>query len=574
MRIWTQRTNETGQTANEGPNPGDRTRQGPSGRRHPSPERGLAGAIRIGALLLLGCVSLLLVGTQCPRPVGPMTAGVCKVDITPISPSLLSEYETTFGVAGEVNHSDPIYLAGFGNDRQATGYNDRLWARGVVIDGADGRVAIVSLDLVGYFNAEIETIRSLVDPEAGIDYIVVSSTHQHEGPDTLGIWGPDATTSGLDFDYLDFVNQSVADCIDEAAANRQLARVKFDTIHSDGLSLGTDPEDDGFGVADSRVLAGDDLLAPETDGRIIDPRLSIMQVTEARRPFRTLATLVNFASHPESLGSNNTLITSDFPHYARERIEANEGGTAIWVSADLGVLQGPLDIDVEDPATGEPAIRRTFRWAQVHGEQLGDRVSRGISKRRGRWLGRVEIAEPERVFVPLDNPYFRFFIAIGVLPSGLFSGGEPDASVGFPFPAPFDAIPQALGEDLGTEVGAFRINEASFAVVPSELDPQIGERYRRRMRGARHSFIVGLGNDEIGYQLPAEKWDDSCHACAPFVLGGVPELCPLAPDIDCNTVFQNNVGQEVDPSISAALEPVLDALHDRNPHHPHRPRRR
>ena len=121
-------------------------------------------------------------------------------------------------------------------------------------------------------------------------------------------------------------------------------------------------------------------------------------------------------------------------------------------------------------------------------------------------------------------------------------------------------IPQALGEDLQTEVGAIRIGEGSFAVVPTELDPQIGETYRDEMVGAEHTFIIGLGNDQIGYQLPAAKWDDSCHACAPFILAGVPQLCPIQP-IDCNTVFQNNVGQTVDPTISAALVPLIQDLH-------------
>jgi len=168
--------------------------------------------------LILALSSVAMIGFTCPR-VAPMSAGVCAVDISPISPSLVDEYEATFGLTAVVNHTDPVYIAGFGNDRQATGYNDQLWARGVVVDGANGRVAIVSVDLVGYFNAEVETIRSLIDPSAGVDYVVVSSTHQHEGPDTLGIWGPDATTSGIDFGYLDFVNQSVANCINEAAAN-------------------------------------------------------------------------------------------------------------------------------------------------------------------------------------------------------------------------------------------------------------------------------------------------------------------------------------------------------------------
>ena len=45
-----------------------------------------------------------------------------------------------------------------------------------------------------------------------------------------------------------------------------------------------------------------------------------------------------------------------------------------------------------------------------------------------------------------------------------------------------------------------------------------------------------------------------------FIIAGVEELCPVQP-IDCNTVFENNVGQGVDPAISDALEPLLDALH-------------
>ena len=530
----------------------------------PHPSRSRIRFLR-AATILTALLAVALMGPKGPaeRP-GPLArAGVCQRDITPVSPGLAAAYEAAFGAAASVNHSDPIFLAGFGDGRTATGYHDRLWARGLVVDGEGGRVAIVAVDLVGYFNAEIQTIRSLVDPAAGVDYAVVHSTHQHEGPDTLGIWGPDALTSGVDPGYIDFVNASVADCIEEAVAGLQLARIKYATTDSAGLSLGIDAEDDGFGVSDGKVLVDDDLLAPETAGRIVDPRLSIMQVTRLGPPHEVLATLVNFASHPESLGSNNRLVTSDFPHFAREAIEASQGGMAIWVSGDLGVLQGPLDIDVLDPDTGMPAQRRTFRWAQVHGEQLAERVVSAIPKHPGRNRATIEFASTAPVPVRLDNPYFRFFIAIGVLPSdGLYTNGVPDDSVGFPYPPPFNGIPLALGEDLHTEVGAFRINEGSFAVVPGELDPQIGETYRDRMLGAQHTFIIGLGNDEIGYQLPAAKWDDSCHACATFVLAGVPQFCPLFPNIDCNTVFQNNVGADVDPAVSGAMIPLLDGLHD------------
>ncbi len=515
-------------------------------------------------LAAVACLlALPLLGIHCPAPPKPLRVGVCERDITPISPGLASAYEAAFGGTAVVNHSDPVWLAGFGDGRAATDYNDQIWARGVVIDAGGKRVAIVSLDLIGYLNGEVDTIRSMVSPASEVDYVVVHSTHQHEGPDTIGIWGPNALVSGIDFDYLDFVNAEVADCIDEAAGNLHKARIKFATTDSTGLSLGIDEEDDGLGVADGKVLVGDDLIAPATEGRIANPRLSIMQVTKRRWPFDVLATLVNFASHPESLGSNNTLVTSDFPHYARERLEEEYGGTAIWVSADLGVLQGPLDIDVLDPDTAMPAVRRTFRWAEVHGTQLAERVIDAIPHLPGRKSAKISFASTKPVPVQLDNPYFRFFIALGVINPRLtlYTNGVPDPTVGFPFPPPFDEIPQALGEDLETEVGVIRINEASIAVVPSEIDPQIADLYRDAMTGAHHKFVIGLGNDEIGYQLPAPKWDDSCHFCAPWILADFTEECPLFPNIDCNTVFQNNVGQQVDPAISGAIFPLIDELH-------------
>lgn len=508
----------------------------------------------------------LLAGLQCNELEPGLRAGTCMRDITPVSQSLAAAYESAFGQPAVVNHTDPVYMAGFGNNRRATGYNDRLWARGTVLDGPGGRIAIVALDVVGYSNGEIETIRGLLSADSAIDYLVVHSTHQHEGPDTMGIWGANPLISGIDFGYLDFVNDAVASCVDEAVENLEIARVRYATAFGEGLSMGLDPEDDGLGVADTKVLAGDSQLAPATAGRIVDPLLSAMQIRKRSHPFETMATLVNFASHPEAMGSGNTLVTSDFPHYVRERIESQLGGMAIWISGDLGVLQGPLHIDVLDPDTGGAAVRRSFRFAEVHGTQLADRVVEKLAGLTplGDSTPEISFATVRPVAVPLANPFFRLFIAVGVLntrSTSLYTDGLPVSGLDHPLPPPGDWIPQATGEDLHTEVGAFRIGEASFGVLPTELDPQIGNAYREEMQGAAHKFLIGLGNDEIGYQLPASKWNDSCHACASFIVADAEDQCPLYPDIDCNTVFENNVGPEVDPRISGEMIPLLRQLH-------------
>jgi len=530
----------------------------------------IMGYLRRGASLLV--VALLLTvcalaqgqppgkasGKSPGKPPGNLSAAACARDITPVSPGLAKAYEGRFGETPAINHSDPIWMAGFGTGREATDYNDRLWARGIVVKGRGGTLALVSLDLIGYFNNQADIVRGMVD---GIDYLVVHSSHQHEGPDTLGIWGPDATSSGVDPQYLDFVNDAIADCIAEASASLVPARVKAGTITTEGLSLGIGVDDDGFGVADQVVLRDDHLLAPDTGGRIVDPTLVVLQLTERKRSKDVIATVVNFASHPEVLWSQNTVLTSDFPHYVRERLEAEYGGTAIWVSGALGALQGPDRIDVAEDGIN-PVMERSFDFARVHGTQLAERAIAALDRKPGHPAPVVAYSQQKPVAVPLENPFFRFFFATGVLGNGrtLFTDGQPDPSVGFPLPPPFDVIPQALGEDLQTEVGVARIGDTGLIVVPTELDPQIGSQYRAALTGVEHKLIVGLGNDEIGYQVPTEKFDPSCNLCAPFILAGAPEACPV-PNPDCGTVFQNNVGSQLDPLITEA---VMDSIEDIN----------
>lgn len=187
--------------------------------------------LRVGsfALRVVGFLVAALVLAIGPAAAKDLRVGTCQLDITPISPGLASAYTARFGLPAVVNHTEPIWLAGFSTGRSARDYHDRLWARGVVIDGDGGRVAIVALDLIGYFRNEVETIRALISHASAIDYAVVASTHQHQGPDTLGLWGPNALTTGIDSTYLDHVNATAARCIGEAAANLQKARVRFAT---------------------------------------------------------------------------------------------------------------------------------------------------------------------------------------------------------------------------------------------------------------------------------------------------------------------------------------------------------
>ena len=462
------------------------------------------------ALILFGPA---LLGSRCAGIIQPTTqeglrAAACKVDITP--------------VAG-VNHTNPIYLAGFDNDRQATGVHDPIWARGVVLEHGETKIAIVTLDVVGYFYNEVQTIRSRFGPERGFDAITVTSTHNHEGPDTMGLWGEDELSSGADLGYLDFINDAVVQCIDEADAAMAPAFVGFATGSTVGLSLQPDPDL----VADHKILEAleidlgeEGILQVEGDaGPVHNPSVPVMQLRERTPLFdqlaaflaalfgneplpdtdpvgATIATLVNYASHPESLGSDNTLVSSDFPHAMRETVEAEYGGVAIYVAGDLGVLQGPLPIHLADPTTGDPMPRRNFAFADRMGTLLGEAAIAAVDT-IAVWNGKPEIQVlTEPTLVPVESIFLKILSHEGVL--GRREG----------------LVVQDDGDFVQSETQAIRIGEAQIAVTPNELDPQIGNVYRARMTQANHRFIFGLGNDEMGYQIQAAKHNPSCNLCA------------------------------------------------------------
>src|SRR5262249_28133594 len=112
----------------------------------------------------------------------PLRAGFAEADITPKG-------------AGD----RPVFIAGFGPDRNTPGCHDPLFAWAVVLPPDKQKIALVSVDLVGFSLESVDRVRKELP---GFDYVLVSSTHNHNGPDTLGLWGPSPFVSGIDPDYV------------------------------------------------------------------------------------------------------------------------------------------------------------------------------------------------------------------------------------------------------------------------------------------------------------------------------------------------------------------------------------
>lgn len=399
---------------------------------------------------------------------------------------------------------DGIYLAGFGLNRPATGKHDDLWARAIVIEYEATRIAIVSIDLIGYYSKAnyygLGEIQKLVDQKLGISEILIASTHNHEGPDTIGPWGVSSLSDGKYPKYLRFVDRQIAKAIAKAAASTVRAVMKLGR---------TDPQI-------SPSITG---MQTRTHGRppqFYDEELRVIQFFDGTGATldRVIATLINWNTHPESMENRNTAITSDFPHAVRESVEKKYGGTAIYVSGDLGAVEIIGDsnnkrsdrtrFDGKDyplkPENNRPDY--TFERTEAIGRDIARAVADALD--RGEWSPVKAIDLRKAILrAPMDNAGYSFLASKGILDT---------------MPPPREADKP----EIETAVYAITIGDAQIVTVPGELFPEVFygvDKHRRtdcpeadtkrpsepsvrdRMK-KKYKFVFGLCSDEFGYIVP------------------------------------------------------------------------
>lgn len=428
-----------------------------------------------------------LAGVPAPIPPGgepaPILSGAASLPITP-----------------DLDGGRPVRIGGFTPGRDAAGVHDDLYARAVVLEIGPQSLALVALDLIGLFYDDVLLIREeLQGRGVGVKTVLVASTHTHAGPDVIGLWTPEERA--LDGSYVDRVRGAAAGAVEQAWRSRRPARLSFTRWRMPEL------------LRDTRLpLAVDDL--------------ALLLRVDTADGGETIATLVNFAAHPESLGRDNSLISSDYPWAARRIMEEAYGGLSLFFSAAVGGMMTPLGVRIDDPQTGSPAPQKSLRMTELLGESLADGLIAAWSDGPAggddgpRFIDRAVLSIAQRPLrVPLDNPRFV---------AGLEQGR---------------IRPRRIDRDgaLGSEVAAVTISAgagrrplAQFACVPGELYPELAiggiqdpqdpaadlqgaprEPILREMMTAAHRFVIGLCNDEIGYIIPAAQWDEA----PPFAYG-------------------------------------------------------
>lgn len=433
---------------------------------------------------------------------GILRVGVAKRDITPnfllydkfIDKNGNNRYEPDKGDYFEDTNGngkvDAVWIAGFSNNRPAQGAHDPLWARAIAFENNGVKVVMVTVDSIGIFHENIIAMRKMLDPSLGIDQLMVSCLHNHEAPDTMGIWsvGLEKPHYRFDTQYLEVVKKGVVEAAEEAARNLQPA----DAILADAPA---GPE--GF-VDDSRQpIVYDNILRC---ARFVKPGSD-----------ETIATMIVWGNHTETLGSDNPLVTSDFCHYWREGVENGVkepngcpglGGMCLYFQGMVGGLMTQLHTTVPDRNGGKEYRDGSYEKAQALGENLAILTVKTLRSDKAVHMEKNEVAVAAKtIFVP-TKPLYSFAAFIGLVHPGWYWG------------------------KVKSETDAFRIGDIEILTVPGELYPEIaeggieapaGQDYplppmevpplRGQMTG-KLTMIMGLANDEIGYIIPKSQWDD------------------------------------------------------------------
>jgi hypothetical protein len=434
----------------------------------------------------------------------------------------------------------------FGGGRPANAVETDLEARAVAFKQGDTIAAIVYCDAIGLLAGDIDLIREDARLTAlGVDHVIVGAIHGHDSVDTIGLWGPATLVSGYNPEYNARLREGAIGAVQDAVAALAPAHL----VIAKTLVL-NDPSD-----PNSRT---DRWNQDIRDPKIFDPTLTIARFVRADSPTTTLATVVNWADHPEvsTFGDDNLKISSHFVHWLRVGLEngipANTytnppnaeipglGGVTVYVQGALGGQVGSIRSTAPLDFAGVPMTDHSngHLFERVLGTNLARR-SLEILATSSETVSELPLSYRTAKFHALvQNVGFQAAFIIDLLAPHPLVGYDPEQPVGpgnepwIPLRAtylqvgPFALItaPGELHPELwvggydGSWSWGWPMLNTSLPNAPNLADAPAGPYLRDVMLdnpGVEYPVLAGLAMDFIGYIVPAYNY--VLHPSSPYI---------------------------------------------------------
>lgn len=327
-----------------------------------------------------------------------------------------------------------------------------LTARALVLRSGDETVAIVSVDLLGFPSVLGDKARALV-PRIKPDRILIGATHTHSAPDCYAFPdGKGGHTGSLE--YMRFVTEQVAAAVNDALDHLQPAELRV-----------------ASGEVKGKIAYN--YYAPD----LYDRRAGVLQFRALQG--QPIATLVNFAVHPEVLGSGQGILSPDLVGPLADRLEKEFGGIGLFLNGAQGgmITADNRNLDQpRDPLRAYWRDSRTWEECQRIGGLLAEESLRLISGAPWQRQPQLE-CRSMAVRFPVESKEMWMVVEHSPL-----------------------NYPRGSDRSVTTRVNLVTLGNAQMLTIPGEALPNIGFYMKRKMRG-EHNFLFGLTNDAFGYIL-------------------------------------------------------------------------
>lgn len=353
------------------------------------------------------------------------------------------------GAAIRIITPDPLLpvSGGVGQPKKSSVKKGDLYARAIVFRNGSTAIAIVSVDNLGWSAALGDRSRALIK-NIPKENILISATHTHSAPDAYGF--PDESGKSLaDLKYLEWCAKQIAEAVNEAASKATAAELKI-----------------AVGEAQGKIAYN---FYAE---KLYDPRCGIIQAIgqEGASKGKVIATLVNYAIHPEVIGSAQGILSPDLCGPLYDRIESKVGGVAIFINgAQGGMVTADTRLENGKEAnTWEECIRI--------GHLLADEALRIVETAEVQKTPKLFCASRAIEF-PVESEMMQYILKNSPIKMTMSNENK-----------------------ISTRLNYLQIGTAKVLTIPGEALPNIGFYLKRKMN-TPHAFLFGLTNDAFGYIL-------------------------------------------------------------------------
>ena len=345
---------------------------------------------------------------------------------------------------------------GMGTPEIPIGKKGDLTVRAFVLEKGTTRIAIVSVDNLGWPAYLGDRSRKLIKGIAP-ENVLIGATHAHSCPDAYGFTDEKGNT-GADLKYLDWCVTQTADAVNEAVANLEPASLRT-----------------AVGEAKGKIAYN------YYADKLYDPRCGVIQAiaVSGENKGKPIVTLVNYAIHPEVLGTDSKLISPDLCGPLYDRIESKTGGMAIFMNSAQGGMV------TADTRLGNGKEANDWNECIRIGNLLADEALRIIEPAQLQENPDIFCAS-KTIRFPIDSEIMRYAFKH----SPLAASGENKL-------ADFTAVT--------TRLNLLNIGKAQVITIPGEALPNIGFYVKRKMKSDQ-PFLFGLTNDAFGYMLSREDF--------------------------------------------------------------------